>query len=295
VPIVKINGKLTRSLATIRDEKLVSAIKRQIAPAFNANNVHEYEHHIDLTIEAFLDILRTKGPYIDMMPNLSFFSFDTICRLAFSDTMNLMTNQSDVDDVIQGGRTRFQYWHKWFAVPQLEAFLFKNRFSPSSPVPSSLGELARKRVQERLEKGGAGIHDDLLDRVLQAREKDGETFTLPLVAGITVSMIHAGSETTAHSLAQAFWDLLRNPEVYKKLKAEIRAAGLSSPPQLAEVRKIAFVEACLKESSRLHNLAGNPLERTVPPEGATICGTWIPGGTVVCKLSDTVECSCADQ
>ncbi|ETN37085.1 uncharacterized protein HMPREF1541_08075 [Cyphellophora europaea CBS 101466] len=281
VPVLKVNGKLTRSIATIRDEKLLSAIKRQVTTAFSAKSMHDYEHHVDLTIEAFLDVLHVKGPYLDLMPILSFFTFDTICRLAFSDTLNLMSNQSDMDNVLQAGRDRFVYWHKWFAIPKIEGLLFKNRFTPSSSNPSKLGELAKKRFEERLEKGGVGIHQDLLDRYFQAREKDPQTFSTTIIMGMTMSTIHAGSETTAHTLANTFWDLLKHPDVYRRLKEEIRNAGFSSPPMEAEVRKVPFIEACIKESTRLHNLLNDPFERVVPPEGATIAGTWIPGGTIV--------------
>lgn len=282
IPVVKVNGKLTRSMATFRDEKLVSAVKRQIVTAFNANAVHDYEHHIDLTIEALLDLLRVKGPQLDLMPILSFFSFDTICRLAFSDTLDLMANQTDLDNVLEAGRARFRYWHKWFPIPAIESFLFKNRFVPSGGTPSSLGDLAKKRLQARLEKGGAGVHHDLLDRLLQARGRDSNTFSLPVVMGLTVSIIHAGSETTAHTVGNVLWDLLRHPEVYQRLKTDIRSAGLSSPPHLAEVRSVPYIEACIKESMRMANLITDPFERVVPANGATICGVWVPGGTVVC-------------
>jgi cytochrome P450 len=272
-------------MATMRDEKLISAIRRQVATAFNSNSVHQYEHHIDLTIEGFLDILHTKGPRLDMRPLLSFFSFDTICRLAFSDTMNLMQNQADVDSVIAGGRARMEYWHKYFAIPELEALLYKNRFSPSSGAPSTLLLMAKKRIDSRVEKGGAGVYHDLLDRILQARGKDPDTFTIATCMGLTMSIIHAGSETTGHTLANLFWDLCNNTDVFDRLKREVRAAGFSSPPKLSEVRQLPFIEACLKESMRMQNVLTDPMERVVPGGGATICDVWLPGGTVVCKSS----------
>lgn len=295
VPVVKVNGKLTRSMATFRDEKFVSAVKRQISSAFNANAVHDYEHHIDLTVEAFLDVMHVKGPHIDLMPILSFFSFDTICRLAFSDAFNLVSNQSDLDNVIEGGRDRFRYWHKYFAIPGLESLLFKNRFVPSAGTPTQLGVLAKKRLESRLEKGGAGTANDLLDRFLQAGQKDPEIFQLPVIMGLTISVIHAGSETTAHTLANVFWDLLKNPEIYRRLKADIRGAGFSSPPTEAEVRKVPFVEACIKESTRMHNLVSDPFERLVPAGGATILGVWVPGGTVVCMCTSLPPLSETDH
>lgn len=271
-------------MATFRDEKFVSAVKRQVVPSFSANAVRDYEHHIDLTVEAFLDMMEVKGPNLDLMPILSFFSFDTICRLAFSDAMNLMENQADLGNVLEGGRERFRYWHQWFAIPAIESLLMKNRFMPSMSAVSTLGIMAKKRLEDRMEmeKGGVGTTHDLLDRFMQARQKDPEVFTVPTVMGLTISVIHAGSETTAHTLANLLWDLLENPEIYRRLKSDIRGAGFSSPPTEAEVKKVPFIEACIKESMRMHNLLTDPIERLVPAQGATICGVWVPGGTVVC-------------
>lgn len=37
----------------------------------------------------------------------------------------------------------------------------------------------------------------------------------------------------------------------------------------------------MKEAMRLHPGVGMPLERVVPEGGATLCGEFIPGGTIV--------------
>ncbi|MCJ1305978.1 hypothetical protein MMC08_008795, partial [Hypocenomyce scalaris] len=45
--------------------------------------------------------------------------------------------------------------------------------------------------------------------------------------------------------------------------------------------KLPYLDACFKESFRLHPALGTVLERVVPLSGAKICGEWIPGGTIV--------------
>jgi cytochrome P450 len=40
---------------------------------------------------------------------------------------------------------------------------------------------------------------------------------------------------------------------------------------------------------RMHPGVGFPLERFVPPEGAVICGTHLPGGTNVCMSAPTIH------
>ena len=41
------------------------------------------------------------------------------------------------------------------------------------------------------------------------------------------------------------------------------------------------MHACVKEAERIHPPIGLPLERIVPARGATICGQFFEGGTVV--------------
>ena len=206
-----------------------------------------------------------------------------MCRLAFSDDPGMMNRQQDVGDTMKGGRDRFMYWNHWFAMPWLEALLYKNRFTRGIVRQNILTDMAITRVRDRMEKGGAGTHEDILDRYFRAREKAPEVFDIPTITSITLSIIHAGSETTGHSLAHVFYHLLSNPSVYAALMKECREANLSSPPKFSEVnpKQMPFIEACIKEAQRLTMLPINPLERVAPDGGVTICGTFIPGGTVV--------------
>lgn len=45
----------------------------------------------------------------------------------------------------------------------------------------------------------------------------------------------------------------------------------------------------MKEAMRLHPGVAYPLERYVPPEGATICGVDLPGGTNVSVTAPVVH------
>jgi len=49
----------------------------------------------------------------------------------------------------------------------------------------------------------------------------------------------------------------------------------------AESQGLPYLDACIKESFRLHPAPGLPIERIVPPQGAEIAGHFIKGGTIV--------------
>ena len=131
---------------------------------------------------------------------------------------------------------------------------------------------------------------DLLSKFTQAQREHPDVMTDTQVLASCTSMIFAGSETTAITLSSVFYFLLRNPAAYKKLMAELDEAvqhgdidfrdddGIVS---WALSQNLAYLDAVINESFRLHPAAGLLLERVVPPQGADIVGRRIPGGTIV--------------
>lgn len=103
------------------------------------------------------------------------------------------------------------------------------------------------------------------------------------------SMIFAGSETTAISLSAVFYYLVKHPQIYKKLMAELDQAArdgtiedkVNNKVSWAEANKLPYLDACIQESLRLHPAAGLILERVAPPQGVEILGHFVPGGTLV--------------
>lgn len=130
---------------------------------------------------------------------------------------------------------------------------------------------------------------DLLTMFFKAQEARPEVMTDQRVLTMATSMAFAGSETTAISLSAVFYYLLKNPSCLEKLNAELDASvpnGIveDRPSKMiswAESQKLPYLDACIKEAFRLHPAAGLPLERVVPPQGVTICGEYIKGGTIV--------------
>ncbi len=215
-----------------------------------------------------------------------YYAFDTVCRIAFSDDQGLMEKQADMGSTLEGARQRFAYWHAWQSLPWLERLLYKNRWAVARSAKagakgSVLGQLALSRLQDRLEKGG--VHSDLLDRFLQGAERDPNTFTTSTIQGLVMSMIHAGAETTSATLNMTLYRLMANPHTMRKLRKELDAANLSSPPQWTEVQHLHYLEACVKEAGRMNPLLLDPMEREIPANGPgiEIAGVYIPPGNVV--------------
>jgi cytochrome P450 len=98
--------------------------------------------------------------------------------------------------------------------------------------------------------------------------------------------VGAGSDSTAISLRAIIYFLLRNPEKLQKLIDQIDQAdrdGKLSP--LISYREstthLPYMEAVMKEATRLHPGVGLILEREVPKGGADIAGHHFRAGTIV--------------
>jgi len=98
--------------------------------------------------------------------------------------------------------------------------------------------------------------------------------------------VFAGSDTTAIALRSVIYHLCRNPEKMQKMIQELDAADkagcLSETISYKESQThLPYFAAVLKEAMRMHPSVGLLMERHTPPEGATLCGHDIPGGTIV--------------
>lgn len=98
--------------------------------------------------------------------------------------------------------------------------------------------------------------------------------------------IIAGSDTTATALRGTLLSLITTPTAYSALQREIDAAvaagQLSSPIATAdEGSQLPFLQAVIYEGLRMHIPFSGLVMKQVPPEGDTISGYFLPGGTRV--------------
>ncbi|KAI9437710.1 putative P450 monooxygenase [Lactarius indigo] len=115
------------------------------------------------------------------------------------------------------------------------------------------------------------------------------------------ALLAAGSDTTAVSATTISYHVLHNPEVQQRLIKELHTAWpvLEEVPRYEVFEKLPYLAspyammvgsvrvlssllqtAVVKEGLRMFP-GGAALPRVVPPDGAMIAGTFIPGGTVV--------------
>ena len=81
------------------------------------------------------------------------------------------------------------------------------------------------------------------------------------------------------------YHLLKNPATLSALQKEIDTAAregrISKVVTWKESQTLPYLDACVKEASRLHPPIGFPMERIVPESGLEVDGYFIPPGTRV--------------
>jgi cytochrome P450 len=97
--------------------------------------------------------------------------------------------------------------------------------------------------------------------------------------------IIAGSDTTATIIRVAMLYLMSTPRAYRALQAEIdagiRSGRVSSPVTSAEAQDMPYLQAVIIETLRLYPPFNGLPFKTVPPQGDTINGRHVPGGTLI--------------
>lgn len=119
---------------------------------------------------------------------------------------------------------------------------------------------------------------DLLSLLLSARDDTGVGMTDEEVRDELATMLFAGSETTASTLAWAMYHIGQRPDVEEEILTEISKTVGSRPVTFADVRSLPSITRVLDEVIRLHGVT-TLMRRSAEP--VVIGGYEIPTGTEI--------------
>ncbi|KAJ0975071.1 hypothetical protein J5N97_017036 [Dioscorea zingiberensis] len=132
-------------------------------------------------------------------------------------------------------------------------------------------------VKETKEEGKKPV----IDVLLEMQEMEPEYYTDELIKGVVLTMIMAGTDTSAGTMEWAMALLLNHPETLKKVKEEIAMhVGHERLLTDSDLHKLTYLHNILKETLRLFPVA--PL--LIPHESSqdcTVSGFHIPKGTML--------------
>lgn len=129
--------------------------------------------------------------------------------------------------------------------------------------------------------GHAEEHDDLLAQLLRAQIHDDVPVRLSEVQirDEVATLLFAGAETTASTLAWAWHYLAHHPEVDRQVVAEVlEVVGPDRPVTIEDVPRLTAIRRVLDEVIRLHGVTFL-MRRSIAP--VTLADVTLPAGTEV--------------
>ncbi|KAF9773847.1 hypothetical protein IL306_008254 [Fusarium sp. DS 682] len=274
--------------------------KKKVAGAYSLTNLLESEAAIDSCTELFMSRLgewAATGKPIDLGMWLQYYAFDVVGEVTFAQKLGFLDMGGDVDNMMETIEGILLYASLCGQVPEMHPLLLGNPLfpilMPSMESWNSVLTFTLKAINSRtsIKRDGEleltdGGEKDMLSRWAAVKNKD------PLKMSTRDAIVHlstnvfAGSDTTAIALRAVIYFLIKNPDKMTKVIDEIDTADkdekISDPISYKEsIANLPYTGAAIKEAMRLHPSVGLLMERHVPPQGAEICGQFIPGGTIV--------------
>lgn len=234
------------------------------------------------------------GAPIALTDDLKRYTVDIIAGLAFGTEVDTIGSGEDViqrhlDEIMPAVARRsvalIPYW-RYFKLPA------DRRLDRSGAIVramvADLIAAARLRMQ-----ANPALHQrpgNLLEAFIAAADTAGSGVDDTAVAGNVITMLLAGEDTTANSLAWLLYLLRRHPQALQRAQEEVlRQAPHTAAFDIAQMDSLDYLDACIQESMRLKPVAPfMPLEAL---RDTTVADIHVPAGAMVwCVLRhDSVD------
>jgi len=251
------------------------------------NHLVRYEGKVDEAVEMMMKRMGKVGKGGKEAVNLGnwllLFVFDVVGMLTFSKMFGFMEKREDdgsfrnIESALRSapwvGQVPWLCWVNNWLTP-----VMGNRLGITARHGSIRAFVARE-VEARKEKKTGKEENDILARLYEVHEEKPEEFLHDNVLSMATSNVFAGIDTTAISLRNVIYYLLKNPESREKLIKEIderkHAGKLSDPVKLEEANDLPYLQARMYEALWLRPAVGMSLPRIAPEGGIEIAGKYL--------------------
>lgn len=141
-----------------------------------------------------------------------------------------------------------------------------------------LDELMYGLIAERRRSGER--HDDLLDRLLHARdEATGTGLSDRQLRDEMLTIFSAGHETTANALTWTWYLLSMHPQMLARLHSELAEVLNGRPPTEEDLPRLSYTRALFEEALRVYPPVP-AIQRRVTTD-TTLAGCRLPAGSII--------------
>ncbi|HSS05290.1 MAG TPA: cytochrome P450 [Solirubrobacterales bacterium] len=254
---------LGSSSLLVLDEKAHMSQRKLLLPPFHGERMKAYGETMSEIASREIDSWPTGVPY-ELRPRMQAMTLEIILRTVFGvhegermvelrdalrKFLKLTTDPRQLLPVILLGPER---------IPRIPWF---------RRVMERIDHLLRREVAERRRAADLEDRDDILSMLVGARHEDGSPMSDTEIRDQLLTLLTAGHETTATSLAWAIERLSRHPEKLDRLRQEVEAGSDE------------YLTATIQETLRLRPVVALVLRRLTEP--VEIGGYELPAGVSV--------------
>jgi cytochrome P450 len=213
-------------------------------PAFQIEQIQKYAKVMVAFTDSMLRDWR-HGDTRDLHAELMRLTLDIVAQTLFGTSVEGKAQPvGQAMEVIMRHFATIAPWFPWlFRLPTPGNIRFRK-------AQAELNQIIYETIAQRRSGGCEG--DDLLARLLAARDEDGSQMTDRQLRDEVVTLFLAGHETTALSLCFTFYLLAQHPEVEARLLDELRQVLEGRLPTAADVPRLHYAEWVVRESLRLY-------------------------------------------
>jgi len=304
---------IQRGLFNTRDRHEHTRKRKTVSHTFSAKSIGQFEQYMHHNLETFekqWDRISASGngKYVQMdaLHWFNYLAFDIIGDLAFGAPFGMLEKGKDFAEVrtspdapptyapaIEVLNRRGEVSGALGCLPQLKPYakyLPDPFFSNGVKAVENLAGIAVARVKDRLDNQEKNYRVDLLARLMEGKDADGNRLGRQELTAEALTQLIAGSDTTSNtSCALLYWSL-KNPHVVRKLQEELDAAlPIQGVPSYDQVKDLKYVDMVIKETMRIHSTSSLGLPRIVMGQGITLQNHFFPPGTVLSVPAYTIH------
>jgi cytochrome P450 family 135 len=253
---------LGRNSLLVLDEKAHMSQRKLLLPPFHGARMQSYEKTMSEIATREIESWPTGAPYA-LRPRMQAVTLEIILRTVFGvgrdeaeklgdlrdalrDFLDMTTDPRYLIPLVAVGPNRLRRLSGFRRrIDRVDALLYR--------------EIAERRRAEDLEE-----RDDVLSMLAAARHEDGQPMSDEEMRDELLTLLVAGHETTATSLAWAMERLVRHPEKLERLRAEV------------EQGREEYLTATIQETLRLRPVIAIVLRKLTQP--VEIGGYELPTG-----------------
>lgn len=264
------------------NDAMHARLRRIYGPAFTPKAVEEQSgmlmKYANLLVEQ-LKIAITKDPVQDMSAWYNFTTFDLTGDFAFGEAFHCLDRGGEHHFFM---KTVFDGLAIGLQMVQLERYGLMTLLKPLIPKSTmkpkiDMDNYTKEVVDRRIERGYDPNTMDVFNYLLQ-NKNEADQLTPPELYENGVTLVVAGSETTATLLSGTTWFLCKNPDKLRKVQQEVRSTFKDDSEITAKsVNELEYMIAVLSETMRIFPPSAFAFPRIVSTKGGQyIAGHFVP-------------------